>query len=384
MATVASSRKVPDWIRLQAVNGVERGCLIIADIGGYTKYLTGVELEHSTDIIADLINTVVDQMSGVFTLSKLEGDAVFSYAPDAQAAEGASVVTAIESCYFAFRKRQGQIDRATSCTCDACSRIPSLDLKFVVHHGKYAIREMAGSNELVGSDVIVVHRLLKNDIKATTGLNGYAFFSGDCLEHYGLDSSALTLAPHTETYDDVGEIPGWVLDLESRWTEEQERRDVVVSPEDPKSMTLTYDMPGPAALVWEHLTSPTKRLAWQEDTLDLKQTNPRGTRGVGTTNHCVHGKSSVYEEILDWKPYRYMTERSTTPMGPMLMMFNLRQSDDAARTTVVVRIKPEGGLKQKLMLRAFGKKMTEGFDKGMANLVGILEAELKEPAPTPG
>ena len=369
---------------IASVNEVERGCLIIADIGGYTKYLTGVELEHSTDIIADLINTVVDQISGVFTLSKLEGDAVFSYAPDARAAEGASVVTAIESCYFAFRKRQVQIDRATSCTCDACSRIPTLDLKFVVHHGRYAIREMAGSQELVGSDVILVHRLLKNEIKETTGLNGYAFFSGDCLEHYGLSASAMTLASHTETYDDVGEVPGWVLDLEMRWAEEQERREVVVSPDDAKAMTLTYDMPGPAGLVWEHLTSPSKRLQWQEDTLDLKQTNPRGSRGVGTTNHCVHGKSAVYEEILDWKPYRYLTERSTTPMGPMLMMFELTPNAESTRTTVVVRIKPEGGLKQKLMLKAFGKKMSEGFDKGMANLLGMLEAELKEPAATPG
>jgi uncharacterized protein YndB with AHSA1/START domain len=366
------------------VNGVERGCLIIADIGGYTKYLTGVELEHSTDIIADLINTVVEQIGGVFTLSKLEGDAVFSYAPDARAAEGASVVTAIESCYFAFRKRQLQIDRATSCTCDACSRIPSLDLKFVVHHGKYAVREMAGSSELVGSDVIIVHRLLKNDIKETTGLNGYAFFSGDCLEHYGLSSSALTLAPHTETYEDVGEIDGWVLDLESRWAEEQQHREVLVAPEDPKAIALTYDMPGPAALVWEHMTSPAKRLEWQEDTLDLKQTNPRGTRGVGTTNHCVHGKTSVFEEILDWKPYRYMTERSTSPMGPMMMTFEMTPSENGARTTVVVRIKPEGGMKQRLLLMAFGKKMTAAFDKGMANLVGILEAELKEPAATPG
>jgi len=366
------------------VNGVERGCLIIADIGGYTKYLTGVELEHSTDIIADLINTVVDQMRGVFTLAKLEGDAVFSYAPDARAAEGDSVVTTIESCYAAFRARQSTIDRATSCTCDACSKIPTLNLKFVVHHGSYAVREMAGSKELVGSDVIIVHRLLKNDIKDRMGLNGYAFFSGDCLEHYGLDADALTLRPDLETYDDVGEVPGWILDLETHWTQAQERREVIVPADDPTAMTLTYEMPAPPALVWDHLTSPTKRLMWQEDTLDLKQTNPGGTRGVGTTNHCVHGKNSVYEEILDWKPYRYMTDRSRTPMGPMLMMFELSALGDGDRTKVTVRIKPEGGLKQKLMMKAFGKKMQQGFDKGMANMAEMLEAERKEPAPTSG
>jgi len=365
------------------VNGVEKGALIIADIGGYTKYLTGVELEHSTDILADLINTVVEQIRGVFTLSKLEGDAVFAYAPDSRAAEGASVVTAIESCYSGFRRRQEAIDRATSCMCDACSKIPTLNLKFVVHYGSYVVREMAGSNELVGSDVIIVHRLLKNEIKEKTGLHGYAFFSGDCLEHYGLDADALTLQPHFETYDDVGEIGGWILDLETRFDEAMKAREVMIGDDDPKVWTMTWDVPGPPPLVWDTFTSPSKRKLWQEDTIDVRQTNPRGAPGVGTTNHCVHGNSSVHEEILDWKPYRYMTERSVSPLGPMMMMFQFEPIGDGSKTKVVVRLKMEGGLKQKLMMKAFGKKMAQGFEKGIANMITMLEAE-KEPAPTPG
>lgn len=44
---------------------VERGCLAIGDITGYTKYLAGVELEHSQDVLADLMGVVVGQMRGV-------------------------------------------------------------------------------------------------------------------------------------------------------------------------------------------------------------------------------------------------------------------------------------------------------------------------------
>lgn len=57
--------------------GVERGCLMLADISGYTSYLTGVELEHSHDVLADLLDTIVATAEGVLTLSKLEGDAIF-------------------------------------------------------------------------------------------------------------------------------------------------------------------------------------------------------------------------------------------------------------------------------------------------------------------
>lgn len=51
---------------------------MIADIGGYTTYLSGVELEHSADVLGDLLQTVVDALSATLRLAKLEGDAVFS------------------------------------------------------------------------------------------------------------------------------------------------------------------------------------------------------------------------------------------------------------------------------------------------------------------
>ena len=112
---------------------VDCGCLLIADVSGYTKYLGGVELDHAQDILADLLGEVVSNTSQL-RMAKLEGDAVFSYAP-AGTITGADLVTTVESCYFAFRRRLQTIDALSSCTCDACSRVPDLDLKFVAHCG---------------------------------------------------------------------------------------------------------------------------------------------------------------------------------------------------------------------------------------------------------
>ncbi|MEX2555194.1 MAG: DUF2652 domain-containing protein [Actinomycetota bacterium] len=365
------------------MNGVDRGSLILADISGYTKYLAGVELEHSADILADLINTIVDQMKGQFTLAKLEGDAIFAYAIDHADPEASALVTTVESCYFAFVQRRATIDRATSCTCEACTRIPTLDLKFVVHHGKFAIHEVAGNRELVGPDVITVHRLLKNEIVEKTGIEAYAFFSGDCMEHYGLDAEALTLQPHTETYDDVGEVPGWVLDLGARWTKEQERRVIYLKGDEPGVAEMRFEMPAPPPLVWEHMTSPVKRLAWQQDTLDLIQDNPRGARGVGTVNHCVHGDSSVYEEILDWKPYRYFTNRTTIMPGiTLLFTEEFEPVDGGLRTELVIRMKPESD-EARQALAQMGEQFAAGFAADMATLQGILAAERRAEA-TPG
>jgi hypothetical protein len=58
--------------------------LLIADSSGYTRYLAGVELDHSQDILADLIGTVVTALRPTFRLAKLEGDAAFVFAPAAK------------------------------------------------------------------------------------------------------------------------------------------------------------------------------------------------------------------------------------------------------------------------------------------------------------
>jgi uncharacterized protein YndB with AHSA1/START domain len=371
---------------MSAVNGVEKGCLIIADISGYTKYLTGVELEHSTDILADLINTIVDSIRGTFTLAKLEGDAIFAYAADPKdLSEGPSLVTSIEGTYFAFRHRQAVIDRATSCTCDACSKIPTLNLKFVVHHGSYVAHDVAGSRELVGPDVIVAHRLLKNEIKEKLELNGYAFFSGHCAERYGLDTTALRLRPHTEMYDDVGEIDGWVYDLETRWAEELERRVVRLQRDEPGVMVLEFELPGPPPLVWDHLTSPSKRLGWQLGTDDMLQDNPSGTRGVGTQNHCIHGDVTIEEEVLDWKPFDYVTIQVQSPMGPFIYMFELTPLGDGSRTKLVDLMRLTGGPEQEAMMAAGGVDvMMQTFVDRINNLGKILETDAGAAAATPG
>jgi hypothetical protein len=58
----------------------EPACFAIADISGYTHFVSGVELDHAQDIIADIMDTLVRAMRPPFRLAKFEGDAAFVYA----------------------------------------------------------------------------------------------------------------------------------------------------------------------------------------------------------------------------------------------------------------------------------------------------------------
>lgn len=49
---------------------VESGLLLIADVSGYTAYLSDVELEHSHDILADLVGAVAEALVARFEMSR--------------------------------------------------------------------------------------------------------------------------------------------------------------------------------------------------------------------------------------------------------------------------------------------------------------------------
>src|ERR1700722_20785495 len=129
----------------------ESACFVIADISGYTGFLAAVELEHAQDIIADVMDTMVRRLRPPFRLAKFEGDAAFFYAVTNNV-DGSVLQDAVEAAYFALRKRLRNISQATSCACNACTRMQNLDLKFVCHHGEFIKQKMSGRDELAGRD----------------------------------------------------------------------------------------------------------------------------------------------------------------------------------------------------------------------------------------
>lgn len=300
----------------------EPACLAIADITGYTRFLAGTELDHAQDILADLTNTVVTSLRPMLRLAKLEGDAVFVYTIT-DAVDGPALQDTIERSYFAFQRRLRDIRQASSCECNACILVPDLDLKVVLHYGQVVLQRIGTSEELVGSDIIVVHRLLKNEVTTATGIRAYALYTDACLVAMGLDDPASAgMVRHQEAFEDIGEVSGWVVDLHAAWATEQKRASLVVEPRD-ALRTYKATLDAPPAIVWEYLTSPRLRPQWQHgvDSV-IRDAGPAGRRGIGTVNHCMHGRDAVIEEVLDWEPNDHVTYRSLLPIPDAPKLLN--------------------------------------------------------------
>jgi uncharacterized protein YndB with AHSA1/START domain len=289
----------------------ETAAFVIADISGYTHFVSGVELDHAQDIIADIMDTLVRALRPPFRLAKFEGDAAFVYAP-ADKIDGALMQDSIEQAYFAFRRRLRSIKQASACECEACRRMPSLDVKFVVHHGEFIRQKMAGREELAGRDVILIHRLLKNDVGKTFGPHAYALYSDACLRAMGIDPAAQGLEEHVEAIEHIGETKCWVSDLEEAWTREiQTARSLV--PRAEAFLLIERDFAAPRRMMWDLVTSPQHHARWQRSD-GVVENNAKGRRGAGTQNHCLHGKDAVIEDIVDWRPFDYVTLTALMPI----------------------------------------------------------------------
>jgi hypothetical protein len=351
-------------------------CFLIADISGYTGYLADVELDHAQDILADLVGAVVTALRPNFRLAKLEGDAAFTFAT-IEKVDGTMLLDTIERCYFGFRRRRRDVRQATSCPCNACVRIPDLNLKFVVHHGTAIHHLVAGRQELLGSDVIVAHRLLKNEVVEKLGIKAYALISQRCIDASDIDPPALGMRRHTETYDRIGEVPAWAHDLDRRWQEEEARGRVRVSAEE-SILTVSVSTNVPPQVAWEFLTEPGQRMSWQPWVTEVTIKGASGgRRGPGSANHCRHGKDAAIEEILDWRPYDYVTDRTIldSPSGPVKVLHTIELEPDAAGTVIHFRYGAPKTRREKAIMKETGPAFGQLLRSSLPGLVAQLDAE---------
>ena len=287
-----------------------QGYLLLADISGYTAFLTGTELEHAHSIVRELTKLIRERLAPPMRFVKLEGDAVFCYAEAGAFADGERFVELIEVCYFDFSNRLLDMTRATTCRCDACKAIPTLGLKFVTHFGTFMIERDDGREDLAGPDVILVHRLLKNTISDAAGPQAYAFFTGACQQRL---PPSFNLPQHSEVYDSFGETTGGVHDLKPVVEEMREARREYIGADD-ADVDVGFEVPVPLSIVWQYFVDPEKRLRWQTMQTDVKnQLNTSGRMGVGASSHCAHGPGvgDGLREYLDWRPFSYITCRFT-------------------------------------------------------------------------
>ena len=192
---------------------IETGYLLITDITGYTRFLTQSELDHAQHIIEGLFESQLEAIHPPLRVSNFQGDAILCYAAEAESDDGNAVFGQVEGIYQAFAQKKAAMQIDPPCHCRICSSMSVLDLKIFVHYGQYLVKKMGDREELMGSDVIVAHRLMKNKVKENTGFRSYLLVTDAAYEHLADADTKNSLKKHTESYEDIGEVEMFVVPL---------------------------------------------------------------------------------------------------------------------------------------------------------------------------
>ena len=204
------------------------------------------------------------------------------------------------------------------------------------------------------------------------GGRAYALYSDKCIQAMGIDPVAQELVQHQETIDIFGDVKVWLRDLETAWQQENERTRVEVKRAD-AYVTWDFDIPVPRHVVWEYVTVPGPwQQWWPADEIIEKSDN--GRRGVGTKNHCMHGKDAIIEEVLDWRPFDYFTVGISLPVpnAPKIVMTRAVKDASDGASVLEMRVavpKPE----HKDFVDQAGAKFAANMTSAIEKLRQMLE-----------
>jgi hypothetical protein len=257
---------------------VAEGTFVLADISGYTPFLTEVGLQHAKEITSHLFNGMLKENRRRWKVANVVGDCLFLYAEGREPPQ--ELAGHLRALYERFRGAVTDIVGRSSCTCGACSRTGDLGLKFVAHAGEYEVQEIGGRRELIGPEIIVAHRLLKNSVP----LPEYALLTPPLAG--AASASGLPARDGRDQYDDVGALEYVYLDLAPLRTEVERAREVFVSEEESR-LTVVEEVNAPPEVVWEAFTDLEKRPKWQTTVVETERV--AGGRGeIGEVHRCVH------------------------------------------------------------------------------------------------
>jgi hypothetical protein len=349
-----------------------QGLLFIPDISGFTRFVSGLEIEHSRFIIQQLLEVLMDANELDLEISEVEGDAILFYkfgeSPDVK-----SLYAQVERMFCDFHRHLMTFDMRRLCQCKACGSAVELSLKVITHYGEFTGYNVRSFSKLIGKDVIVAHQLLKNDIPeheywlVTSGLlsDGTSASLTDGME-WGASSKT------TET----GEIPFHYTQLGRLKSGLRPKPMPQLEPEGKvlmQSVAREYES-HPRALFYilGHMELTPR---WQEGVKHVEEVD-HFLSGMGARQRVImHDNTAVVmsPSSFSFEPERIVDMGLTDESGTRTVHCVLEKlGEDRSRLTIQVYLKPDQDLITDYEQHA--KAMEEGWwQRSLENLDGLVK-----------
>jgi len=265
--------------------------IFIPDISGYTKFITETETKHAKHLITELLEVIIKADKLKMHVSEIEGDAVLFYRkgdpPNLN-----ELIAQAKKMFLDFHTHLKIIQRDNVCQCGACRSAVNLTLKFVSLYGTLEEVTIQNFSKIMGSDVILAHRLLKNNIDS----NEYLLITGDhfTTQNYsgsGLDEWVL-FHEHKESFDNFEEVQIKYLPLTEVKKELPDVSQLKRSDLEYTNPDISIFINAPLMLVHEMLTDNNAKLEYVPDLKEVK--NSHAVNRVNSSHTCVFDDLEVH------------------------------------------------------------------------------------------
>ncbi len=266
--------------------------LFIPDISGFTDFVKSTEIEHSKHIISELLELIINTDSLGMVVSEIEGDAVFFYKKGIP--EVGDIIKQVQAMFLKFHNYLKRYETERICRCGACQTAGNLSLKFIVHSGNVETLKVKGHEKLHGADVIVVHRLLKNQIKA----NEYVLMTEPLINGNGevKDMGWVNLQKGSEEYENLGNIDYYFSELKVLHGQVDKAREIKFPTLSSGKVAFDLFIQAPVDEIFESFTNLEKRKEWNKDISDIIMRDDK--IGSGSVHTCIVGKNYLDIETI--------------------------------------------------------------------------------------
>ena len=144
-------------------NGLEPAFFCVPDITGFTKFIATADINFTKNLIPALLRKLIETNILKMKIGEIEGDAIFFY----KTGRLPSVGKVAEQCkiiYQTFNDFVSSVEQSDPDNYNLYLANNQLGLKIIIHYGHISTANIKGRIKLLGTDVIIAHKLLKNAI----------------------------------------------------------------------------------------------------------------------------------------------------------------------------------------------------------------------------
>ena len=311
--------------------------IFIPDISGYTKFITETEAKHSKHIIVELLEVIIGANNLGMQISEIEGDAVLYYRKGDPPKIDELILQA-KKMFLAFHTQIKIIQRDNVCQCGACRTAINLTLKFVSHYGMLEEVTIQNFMKIMGRDVILAHRLLKNTINS----NEYLLITNDYLNTQDIVNSRLeswiSFKKHIENFSNFKDVKVQYILLEEAKKELPDISRSIKSSFDYTTPDSSMFIDAPLLVVHELLTDHDAKLNYIPGLNEIKDKSP--VNRVNTSHTCVFDDLEIHfvtisNEVKE-KEISYVEEGEASVGIAFISDYKLKEEGKGTRLTLKI------------------------------------------------